>query len=142
YRGACAVERPPRLLLRLSGCALLLHALMALVHALAALFHALLALGHALAELHTLFGCEHRARVEHGLRDAPARGVVPGEHLLAQRLGLRRVHRRRGIDRRDLLAQRLAFLALRLQVLRRGARDLLDLRALRLGGVQAVEQAV
>ena len=68
--------------------------------------------------------------------------VVLGEHLLAQRFGGRGVDRRRGEELQPLLAQRATGFALCLQVGRRRLGDLPDLRALRIGGVQAVEHVV
>ena len=71
---------------------------------------------HALAELRALLRRQHLADVEHRLLDAPARLVVLGEHLLAQRFGGVGVDGRRGVDLQGLRAQNARGVVLRLQI--------------------------
>ena len=63
-------------------------------------------------------------------------------HLLAQRLGACGVDVGCSEDLQGFLTQRAAPFVLRLQVGSGGLHDLLDLRALRVGGVQAVKHGV
>jgi len=118
------------------------HSLSHRVHALHAIFHSRLAVAHALAETGALLGRQHPGDVEHRLGHAPAHLVVLLQHLQAHLLDRRGVHRRRGERLHRALAQAATGFALCFEVGGGAGGDLLDLAALRVAGVEAVEHAV
>ena len=110
--------------------------------AMRAILHRRLALLHAFAERGALLGRQDLADIERGLQHALAGLVVLGQHLLPHRLGGRRVDHGRRKDLQGLFMQVAARFVPRLQVDRRSLRNLPDLAALGISGVQAIEQVV
>jgi hypothetical protein len=105
-------------------------------------FHARLAVLQALADLRPLLGRQHAGGGDHGLRHPPAHLVVQLHRLQPHLLGGVGVDRRSGEDLHAPATQVAGGGGLALQVGAALGHDLLDLGALRVAGVHAVEQCV